>query len=84
MPPQLFNDSDYCGDFEQFDLSNENDDLEVFLKLSAEESSQIKKSTIDASKIKPKEATENGDKNGAQTEDENKENKTDEGANIEV
>ncbi len=84
MPPQLFNDNDYCGDFEQFDLANEIDNLEVFLKLTAEESSQIKKSTIDASKIKPKEATENGEKNGEPTEDENKENKTEEGANIEV
>jgi hypothetical protein len=86
LPPQLFNDSEYCGDFEQFDLANEIDNLEVFLKLSPEESSQIKKSTIDASKIKPKEATENGEgkKNGEEAEeDENKENKTEEGANIE-
>lgn len=81
MPPQVFNDAEYCGDFEQFDLANENDTLEVFLKLSVEETANIKKSTIDSSKIK--ESAENGNNNG-QTEDENKENKTDDGANNEV
>lgn len=88
MPPQLFNDTEYCGDFDQFDLANEVDNLEVFLKLTVEETALIKKSTIDSSKIKEKEASENGnekkEQENGQTEDENKENKTDEGANNEV
>ncbi|XP_051159352.1 SH3 domain-binding glutamic acid-rich protein homolog [Leptopilina boulardi] len=34
LPPQIFNEDDYCGDYEGFDLANENDELEQFLKLS--------------------------------------------------
>ncbi|XP_045765070.1 SH3 domain-binding glutamic acid-rich protein homolog isoform X2 [Maniola jurtina] len=33
LPPQIFNDEEYCGDYEQFDLNNEIDTLEQFLKL---------------------------------------------------
>ncbi|XP_031343735.1 SH3 domain-binding glutamic acid-rich protein homolog isoform X2 [Photinus pyralis] len=33
LPPQIFNDEDYCGDYDQFDLSNEIDEIEKFLKL---------------------------------------------------
>nr|BAN21180.1 conserved hypothetical protein [Riptortus pedestris] len=33
LPPQIFNEDDYCGDYEGFDLANENDELEIFLKL---------------------------------------------------
>lgn len=31
LPPQLFNCEKYCGDFEDFDLANEDDVLEEFL-----------------------------------------------------
>lgn len=34
LPPQLFNEDDYCGDYEDFDLSNEMDELEKFLKVT--------------------------------------------------
>jgi len=34
LPPQIFNDQDYCGDYDGFDVSNETDQLYVFLKLS--------------------------------------------------
>ncbi|GLG93435.1 SH3 domain-binding glutamic acid-rich protein homolog [Gryllus bimaculatus] len=34
LPPQMFNEEEYCGDYEDFDLANEVDDLERFLKLS--------------------------------------------------
>nr|AGM33000.1 glutaredoxin GRX-like domain containing protein [Coptotermes formosanus] len=34
LPPQIFNDDDYCGDYEEFDLANEIDELDKFLKLS--------------------------------------------------
>lgn len=33
LPPQIFNEDDYCGDYEGFDVANENDELEIFLKL---------------------------------------------------
>lgn len=33
VPPQFFNDEEYCGDYEGFDEANENDCLEEFLKL---------------------------------------------------
>lgn len=32
LPPQIFNDEDYCGDYEDFDLANEIDELDKFLK----------------------------------------------------
>lgn len=35
LPPQLFNDTEYCGDYDDFDMANEVDNLEVFLKLAA-------------------------------------------------
>lgn len=37
LPPQLFYDDDYCGDYDQFDLANEIDTLEDFLKLPADQ-----------------------------------------------
>ncbi|KYB27205.1 SH3 domain-binding glutamic acid-rich protein homolog-like Protein [Tribolium castaneum] len=35
VPPQIFNDDDYCGDYEQFEIANENSELKEFLKLSS-------------------------------------------------
>lgn len=32
LPPQIFSDEDYCGDYEDFDEANELDELEKFLK----------------------------------------------------
>ncbi|XP_037079885.1 SH3 domain-binding glutamic acid-rich protein homolog isoform X2 [Pollicipes pollicipes] len=34
LPPQIFNDKDYCGDYDGFDVANETDQLHQFLKLS--------------------------------------------------
>ncbi|XP_011141606.1 SH3 domain-binding glutamic acid-rich protein homolog isoform X1 [Harpegnathos saltator] len=34
LPPQIFNEDDYCGDYEDFDLANEIDELEKFLKVT--------------------------------------------------
>jgi len=39
LPPQLYNEDDYCGDYEDFDLANEMDELEEFLKLETNVSS---------------------------------------------
>ena len=33
LPPQIFNDDLYCGDFEDFDTANEYGKLETFLKI---------------------------------------------------
>eukprot|EP00094_Tigriopus_californicus_P008667 TCALIF_08354-PA protein Name:"Similar to Sh3beta SH3 domain-binding glutamic acid-rich protein homolog (Drosophila melanogaster)" AED:0.15 eAED:0.15 QI:0/0.8/0.83/0.83/0.6/0.5/6/357/213 len=33
LPPQLFNDDVYCGDYDDFDVANEDDELEEFLKI---------------------------------------------------
>ncbi|XP_052894648.1 uncharacterized protein LOC128301993 [Anopheles moucheti] len=67
LPPQLFNDTEYCGDYDDFDMANEVDNLEVFLKLAAPA---------------PEPEHKNGDVSApatdaaAEDEDENKENKT--------
>uniref|UniRef100_A0A4Y0BHL1 SH3 domain-binding glutamic acid-rich-like protein n=1 Tax=Anopheles funestus TaxID=62324 RepID=A0A4Y0BHL1_ANOFN len=67
LPPQLFNDTEYCGDYDDFDMANEVDNLEVFLKLAAPA---------------PEPEHKNGDESApataaaAEDEDENKENKT--------
>ncbi|XP_066251031.1 SH3 domain-binding glutamic acid-rich protein homolog isoform X2 [Euwallacea similis] len=37
LPPQLFNDDEYCGDYDAFDMANEMDEMEKFLKLSPDE-----------------------------------------------
>lgn len=39
LPPQMFNDAEYCGDYDDFDLANEVDNLEVFLKMEAPKAS---------------------------------------------
>merc|ERR1711983_571046 len=31
LPPQLFNGEKYCGDYDDFDVANEDDELEEFL-----------------------------------------------------
>lgn len=79
LPPQLFNDQDYCGDYDQFELANEIDNLEVFLKLSPEEIPQLNKSTLDASKID--ENHPNGKVVETEKPDEDKENKTEDEQN---
>lgn len=88
LPPQMFNDTEYCGDYDDFDMANEVDNLEVFLKMEApkpvsEDVAQQKNGTGDAEQDQQSQVT------GAATEaeaasaedDENKENKTEEGAN---
>ncbi|KAK9869827.1 hypothetical protein WA026_003556 [Henosepilachna vigintioctopunctata] len=40
LPPQIFNNEDYCGDYDQFDMANEIDEMEKFLKLETVETSK--------------------------------------------
>lgn len=78
LPPQVFNDEEYCGDYDEFELANEIDNLEVFLKLSPEEIPQLNKNTLDTSKI------DENHPNGKVIDnkpDEDKENKTEDEQN---
>lgn len=81
LPPQLFNGTEYCGDYDQFELANEIDNLEVFLKLSAEEIPQIHKGTLDTSKIDENHPNGKVIENEPAVTDENKENKTEDDNN---
>lgn len=91
LPPQMFNDTEYCGDYDDFDLANEVDNLEVFLKLEApkapvEPSSEVsedqqKNGTGDAEQDQHSQVTATEAASAGEDEDENKENKTEEGAN---
>jgi len=40
--PQIFNDEEYLGDFDDFELANENDELESFLKCPKAENNNVK------------------------------------------
>ncbi|CAL8103963.1 unnamed protein product [Orchesella dallaii] len=42
LAPQIFNDEVYCGDFDDFELANENDELESFLKCPKAQNNNIK------------------------------------------
>ncbi|ODN06314.1 SH3 domain-binding glutamic acid-rich protein [Orchesella cincta] len=42
LSPQIFNDEEYCGDFDDFELANENDELESFLKCPKAQNNNIK------------------------------------------
>lgn len=95
LPPQMFNDEEYCGDYDDFDLANEVDNLEVFLKMEApkapaaaeEVSSEVseeqqKNGTGDAEQDQQSQVTATEAASTAEDDgDENKENKTEEGAN---
>lgn len=75
LPPQLFNDEEYCGDYDAFDMANEIDTLEVFLKLAPadttavstaqielkQENGEAKKEEAEAEKEKDAEGGENGE-----------------------
>lgn len=92
LPPQLFNDAEYCGDYDDFDLANEVDNLEVFLKLEAPKPAAAPVSSEEVSPDEQKNGQQDDqDQSGADQvtateaaaadDDENKENKTEEGAN---
>lgn len=47
LPPQIFNDEEYCGDYDAFDMANEIDTLEVFLKLAPADTTAVSTATIE-------------------------------------
>lgn len=67
LPPQLFNDTEYCGDYDDFDMANEVDNLEVFLKLAAPAPEVVEHKNGEDTTTTTTEAT---------ADDEDKENKT--------
>lgn len=73
VAPQIFNDAAYCGDYDEFDLANEVDTLEQFLKMAP---------AVDLVSTATLELT-TSDKKETEVLDEDKENST-EGENKEV
>ncbi|XP_068150148.1 SH3 domain-binding glutamic acid-rich protein homolog isoform X2 [Drosophila tropicalis] len=74
LPPQIFNDEEYCGDYDAFDMANEIDTLEVFLKLApadttAVSSAQIELKQENGEAKKTEETAEDETKSSAATED---------------
>ncbi|XP_049792961.1 SH3 domain-binding glutamic acid-rich protein homolog [Schistocerca nitens] len=70
LPPQLFNEEDYCGDYEDFDMANEIDELEKFLKMTP----AVSKAEINLEKSETsadENVVENGELNGNTTSREN-------------
>ncbi|XP_017100468.2 SH3 domain-binding glutamic acid-rich protein homolog isoform X5 [Drosophila bipectinata] len=47
LPPQIFNDEEYCGDYDAFDMANEIDTLEVFLKLAPADTTAVSTAQIE-------------------------------------
>ncbi|XP_062135292.1 SH3 domain-binding glutamic acid-rich protein homolog isoform X4 [Drosophila sulfurigaster albostrigata] len=67
LPPQIFNDEEYCGDYDAFDMANEIDTLEVFLKLAPADTTAVSSAQIELKQ-------ENGDaKEGEKEKEEEKE-----------
>uniref|UniRef100_A0AAG5DHQ1 SH3 domain-binding glutamic acid-rich protein n=1 Tax=Anopheles atroparvus TaxID=41427 RepID=A0AAG5DHQ1_ANOAO len=75
LPPQLFNDTEYCGDYDDFDMANEVDNLEVFLKLAAPAVPEVEHKNGGTTGEEATEATD-----AVVDDDENKENKTEDNA----
>lgn len=72
LPPQIFNEEEYCGDYDAFDLANEIDTLEQFLKVAP---------PVDTTAEVSSAQQENGDAKPANGEEgENKENEGEQSA----
>ncbi|CAL7947304.1 unnamed protein product [Xylocopa violacea] len=56
LPPQIFNEEEYCGDYDDFDLANEIDELEKFLLVAPP--ANAKENAVDSNESK--EIQENG------------------------
>lgn len=70
LPPQLFYEDKYCGDYDLFDTANELDTLEDFLQLApgerqtpvvAKEEEEVVVQTAEADAVDAPKTTENGD-----------------------
>lgn len=72
VAPQIFNDSTYCGDYDEFDLANECDILEQFLKMSPAED-MVSTATLELTTSSKKENDLLDEDKENQTDGENKE-----------
>ncbi|CAH1117400.1 unnamed protein product [Phaedon cochleariae] len=60
LPPQIFNDDLYCGDYDMFDMANEIDEMEQFLKLeSVNEVTEIADGNLKNGEAKTEDLREN-------------------------
>lgn len=66
LPPQIFNGTDYCGDYNSFELANECDTLEQFLKIEAQQNGSGSNS---AAAVTTKTTATNGNENGTKAEE---------------
>ncbi|XP_067120376.1 SH3 domain-binding glutamic acid-rich protein homolog [Centruroides vittatus] len=57
LPPQIFNDNEYCGDYSDFEVANDDDKLLVFLKMQDE--SAANETTVNGNKEEINENEEN-------------------------
>ncbi|GIX79819.1 SH3 domain-binding glutamic acid-rich protein homolog [Caerostris extrusa] len=66
LPPQIFNDSEYCGDYADFELANDDDEIMRFLKL---ESGPSKSEILNSAESTGEVITQNGITNHGTNED---------------
>lgn len=71
LPPQIFNEEEYCGDYDAFDLANEIDTLEQFLKLAPADTTAVSSAQIE---LKHENGDPGTDKIHDEHDGENKEN----------
>lgn len=65
LPPQIFNGTEYCGDYNGFELANECDILEQFLKLEVQQNGSSASAPNPVAEPAPlTETNGNGNKNG--------------------
>ncbi|KAJ8939013.1 hypothetical protein NQ314_011266 [Rhamnusium bicolor] len=67
LPPQIFNDDIYCGDYDLFDMANEIDEMEKFLKIEAADTAE----NISNAEIKLKNGEVTPDEKEAPKDEEN-------------
>lgn len=72
LPPQIFNDEDYCGDYDAFDMANEIDTLEVFLKLAPADTTAVSTAQIELKQENGDPKKEEAEAEGGEPEDQEK------------
>ncbi|XP_017041446.1 SH3 domain-binding glutamic acid-rich protein homolog isoform X5 [Drosophila ficusphila] len=73
LPPQLFNDDEYCGDYDAFDMANEIDTLEVFLKLAPADTTAVSTAQIELKQENGESKKEEAEAEEKKSEEEEKE-----------
>uniref|UniRef100_T1PCR5 SH3-binding, glutamic acid-rich protein n=2 Tax=Musca domestica TaxID=7370 RepID=T1PCR5_MUSDO len=88
LPPQIFNDEEYCGDYDAFDMANEIDTLEQFLKVAppveATPAAQPENGEAKTTNGDAVDAGENKENEGGESAEEKTAKNAEEGENAEV